>query len=292
MRNLLLVVLTPLLFSSLALAQIPAGLTGASVMIDSGRGSGSGVLFKNGQDTFVWTAAHVIPTPRVVTVLDAEGRMQTRYVFGDVGIIRAVVEDGRKVGENFHYARVLRWSRKHDLALLLVHKRGYGSSSVRFFDGVPEQGRKLWHVGSMHGYKGMNSVAEGIFAFSGRLRKGFQHDEQEGLVWDQVSGVAHPGSSGGGVFLQGDGRCVGLVTDFLTGGGHQTHGAYCITPSRRLIAYAREQKAAWAVDAAIKPPQREAMLLHCPLDEPLPADVPTPSQAARLVRSLLALWTR
>lgn len=257
-----------------AFAEIPISLTDASVLIDSGRGSGSGVLFKHGDCSFVWTAAHVIPKPQAVTVLDRHGKEKTVYRFGRVGVVQVEVEKGEKVGETFHYASVLRWSRRHDLALLLVSKRGYGRSGVEFYDGVPKLGSRLWHVGSMHGYRGIGSVADGTFAFAGRLRLGFGHNEQEGIIWDQISGVAHPGSSGGGVFLQHKQQCIGLVTDFLMGGPEKTFGAYCITPSRRIIAYAREQKAAWAVDRSVKLPSRKLMFRHPALDEPLPADTP------------------
>jgi S1-C subfamily serine protease len=203
-----------------------------------------------------------------------------------VYVLTSVFEQGRKVGENARLAKVVRFSSKHDLALLKVYQHDFGLTSVKFSESFPEPGDKVWHVGSMRGFVGIDSVADGVIAAVGRLRKDHKHNELDGPeIYDQVSGVAHPGSSGGGVFST-NGECLGLVAEILTQGASSS---YCMVPSRRLVAYARDSNASWAIDSSVAVPQLDVImedLMHgedIPVPEDWPGAVkPAPEQPAGL----------
>lgn len=258
-----------------------AAALAVSVLVDAGGGTGSGVVFKNGRDSFVWTDAHVVArTQQVKTVVDPKtGAPRVEVTYRDVEVVTEDRQDGRKVGETRRLARVVRYGRDDDLALLLVHEKGYGRASARFGAAAPQPGAAVWHVGSFHGRAGLNSVSDGVVAATGRLRRGFDHEEHDRpLVYDQVSAVAHHGSSGGGVFAKDTGECLGLVTEFVsvTPTGVFTHGAFALTPARRMREFARRTRCEWALDPAVPAPTPAAMLRGRVTDTPVavPPDFP------------------
>ncbi len=180
-------------------------------------------------------------------------------------------------------AFVVRYDSEHDLALLLVHQKGYGATSVKFSSGVPKEGDGLWHVGNMRGRPGDGSVSEGVVAGIGRLRKGFKPSDTRGKhVFDQYSIIAHKGSSGGGVFSKDTGECVGLCSQFLTADDDGfSHGSLLAVPARRIREYAKSAKVEYAVDDTIKSPSREEIKASTVTtsEVKLPADWPTKKEA-------------
>lgn len=231
----------------------------ASVSVRHGDSYGSGVTFVNGTYRYVWTDAHVLAdTKTVALVLDADTQKQSvRVSFDDVWVTQDVVAGGRKAGLQASLARVIRYSDRHDIALLKLYRPYWPARGAAFDRAVPSRGEAVWHVGSMHGERGAHSLADGVFASVGRLRRGGAPQEvSDPLVYDQVSlGAAHPGSSGGGIFRKRDGVCVGLVTEYL--GPGRTFGALCITPSRRLYEFAASADCLWALDARFREPARD-----------------------------------
>lgn len=222
-----------------------------STMIECPDGSyGSGVIFKNADHTFVWTAAHVLR--------GCQHRGDEVATYDDVTLITDLYKDGRRVGETRHTAKIIRYGAKHDLAVLMADERGHGKFSATFNCAVPEIGAPLWHVGSFHGPVGINSVSEGIISTAGRLRKG--------LVYDQVSLVAHPGSSGGGVFLKGTGECVGIMSRFITVGedGGFPHGALLVVPTRRMKDFVLRTSCEWAMDGGVEVPGEVDVVTDAP----------------------------
>ena len=63
-------------------------------------------------------------------------------------------------------------------------------------------------------------------------------------VFDQVTAVAFPGSSGGGMFLKANGEYIGMLTQ----GVMKLQGFNFIVPLRRINAWAKEAKVEWAID--------------------------------------------
>lgn len=232
-------------------------LQAVSVTIKSNMSSGSGVLFtrKDGDDarTYVWTAAHVIDNLRKTREVIVDGNSKTAVEFNDASIVSEFYQDGRRIGEMKLDARVLRYSdadNGEDLALLEVRKKNFVpvETSVEFYDGTPELGSQLYHVGSLLGDLGANSLTAGVLSKVGRvLDLG-----PNGKTFDQVAVTAFPGSSGGGVYLK-DGRCIGL----LVRGAGETFGF--VVPVRRMRTWAKDAGVEWAMDREVEMPSADRL---------------------------------
>lgn len=216
---------------------------------NSSEGSGVLVVREIGEDevTFVWTAAHVVDNLREVReVITENGQPRKVVEFKDAQIVREMVESGRRVGEVKMDARVIKYSNAdtgHDLALLMVRAKNYGKDSSRFYlndeDPIIPIGTNLYHVGSLLGQMGANSMTTGIVSQIGRTL-----DKKE---FDQTTVTAFPGSSGGGVFLT-DGRYVGML---VRGAGE---GFNLIVPIRRMMNWAEKNDIVWALDPGVDTP--------------------------------------
>jgi S1-C subfamily serine protease len=233
-------------------------LQDVSVTIKAGDSQGSGVLFtrKVGDDhvTYVWTAAHVVDGLRKVRTVIVNGNPKAVVEFQDAQIVQEFRQAGRRIGEVKMDARVVRYSdarQGHDLALLEVRKRNFTEATIKFHTGddIPALGTELYHVGSLLGQFGSNSLTTGVVSQIGRvLDLG-----ANGTVFDQTTVTAFPGSSGGGVFLKEDGQYVGML---VRGAGEQFN---LIVPIRRLRDWAKEAKIEWAVDPNLPMPSPEEL---------------------------------
>lgn len=220
----------------------------ASVLVSAAGSCGSGVIFVNHEYNFAWTDFHVVEDCQSVAEVDG----QPKVSYKDVWLSQPVVKGGTKVGETKMHAKIIACGKRDDLALLVLTNPAF-TKGVTFADGPPRVGTSVWHVGSMHGNMGINSVSLGVVAGVGRLRLRFKDNEKEGIIYDQASMVAHHGSSGGGIFDKRTGKCLGLVTEFLWASrDDESHGSLCFTPARRLREFARRNKVEFAVDASIK----------------------------------------
>jgi S1-C subfamily serine protease len=217
------------------------------------RSEGSGVLITREIDgekvTFVWTCGHVVDNLRDIRTVIEDGSPKKIVEFGDVQIIKELVEDGRRVGEIKMDATVVKYSDAddgEDLALLMVRAKDYGKASAKFYLDKKEPiipiGTPLFHVGSLLGQFGSNSMTSGIISQVGRIR--------DKVEYDQTTVTAFPGSSGGGVYLQ-DGRYVGMI---VRGAGE---GFNLMVPVRRMKRWAEEHSIMWALDPNIKTPTLE-----------------------------------
>ena len=230
---------------------VPAYMQEISVTIKAGFSEGSGVAIDRNGTTFVWTAGHVVDGLRSTRkVTDPKtGTQRTIIEFEDAKIIKTLVEDGRTVGYLHLDAEVIRYSDSdhgHDLAILKVRKRGAIKRSAVFYDEVkpPKLGTQLFHVGSLLGQVGSNSMTSGIVSAHGRLIGK--------TIYDQTTVTAFPGSSGGGVYLT-DGRYVGML---VRGAGE---GFTLIVPVRRMRSWAKKAKMEWALDPRVKVPSEDEM---------------------------------
>lgn len=214
------------------------------------KSEGSGVLItreiEGEKVTFVWTCGHVVDNLRSVRTVIEDGQPKKVVEFDDVQIIKELVEGGRRVGEIKMDATVIKYSDAddgEDLALLMVRARDYGKDNAKFYLNKEEPiipiGTRLFHVGSLLGQMGANSMTSGIVAQVGRI-----HGKVE---FDQTTVTAFPGSSGGGVYLQ-TGEYVGMV---VRGAGE---GFNLIVPVRRIERWAKEHDIMWALDQSIEAP--------------------------------------
>jgi hypothetical protein len=211
-------------------------------------GEGSGVIKtrKRGKETitFVWTAAHVVENLRhVKTVIDSKtGTPRTIAEFDWAKVVRSTVQNGETVAKSEMVVEVVRYSAEEDLALLRVRMKNFTNDSVQFYldEKIPGVRTKLVHVGSLLGQLGSNSTTDGSMAFVGRMLNK--------KVYDQTTVTAFPGSSGGGVYLDDDGRLVGLI---LRGAGETFN---LMVPVRRMRAWAKAANIEWALDDRVALP--------------------------------------
>lgn len=260
MKNLILLLSSALIVLNLSALtpkerrQVSEHLQDISVTIraedDYQKSEGSGVLITRDIEgekvTFVWTAGHVIDHLRGVRNVIIEGSTKKLVEFDDVQIIKELVEDGRRVGEIKMDATVVKYSDAddgEDLALLMVRAKDYGKDNAKFYlskdDPIIPIGTRLFHVGSLLGQMGANSMTSGIVSQVGRI-----HGKVE---FDQTTVTAFPGSSGGGVFLE-DGRYMGML---VRGAGE---GFNLIVPVRRMKRWAEKHDIMWAIDPKVKAP--------------------------------------
>lgn len=235
-------------------------LQNISVTVKTPTGEGSGVLvtreLKESPDSqnkvkvnFIWTAAHVVDGLRSVReIVDPlTGSNKQVIEFKDAEIVKELNEDGRRVGEMKMDARIVKYSNAdfgQDLALLMVRKRNYVDVSAKFYveKEIVPVGTALFHVGSLRGQFGSNSMTTGIMSQVGRVI-----DVGNRAVFDQTSVSAFPGSSGGGVYTT-DGRYIGM----LVRGGGETFNF--VVPIRRMLKWSKDVKVDWAIVESVEPP--------------------------------------
>lgn len=259
MRNLIFVAAAFL--SAVAKAEdVSAYLQSISVTVTAKAGSGSGVVFtrdiKDGEKikkvNFVWTAAHVLEGLRSIrTFIDSDGHVKKIVEFQDAEIKKKIIEGGRTLGQLVLDAKVVKYSDAktgEDLALLMIRKADFVQDSLRFYvdeegKGIP-LGSQLFHVGSLLGEGGSNSMTTGIMSQVGRT---VSLSGGPKVLFDQTTVTAFPGSSGGGVFST-DGRYVGM----LVRGAGETFNL--IVPVRRIKKWAEKENLLWAMDSGVKAP--------------------------------------
>jgi len=231
-----------------------------SVTIRAGFAQGSGTMFnrKVGDDviTYVWTAAHVVDNLRSTRSVILNGNSRTAVEFEDAQIVQEFKQDGRTIGEIKMGAKVIRFSdatEGEDLALLQVRKKNFVplETSATFYldEEIPAIGTELYHVGSLLGQVGANSLTTGVVSQIGRVLE----LNANGVVFDQTTVTAFPGSSGGGVYLKNDGRYIGML---VRGAGEQFN---LIVPARRMRDWAKVAKVEWAMDASVAMPTDEEL---------------------------------
>lgn len=228
-----------------------------SVTIKASGAEGSGVITNINGSNYVWTAAHVVAHLRNTrTIIDGGGSPKVVVEFDDAEVVKVLVEEGRTVGQMRFNAEVLRYSDAkygEDLALLRVRKKNLSPHHVHFYleNKIPAIGTNLFHVGSLLGQDGSNSMTTGIVSQQGRV---FQ-----GQIYDQTTCAAFPGSSGGGVYLQ-DGRYVSMI---VRGAGETFN---LTVPMRRLHKWAKKVGVDFTLDPTVDVPS-EATLKARPIED-------------------------
>jgi len=246
-------------------------LQDVSVTVKTRGGEGSGVIVTREVEVapnrtvkvnFVWTAAHVIDGLRSVRTIIKDGQTRKVIEFKDAQIVQELVEDGRRVGEVKMEAKVIKYSDSEngeDLALLMVRKKDFIDKSIVFYQGGGKPvsiGTELYHVGSLLGQTGSNSMTRGICSQVGRV---LDLGAAGGVVFDQTTVTAFPGSSGGGVFLsERSGDKAGQYVGMLVRGAGETFNL--IVPVRRMRSYAKKAGILWAIDTDVKIPTLEELV--------------------------------
>jgi len=246
---------------------VPSYLQGISVTVLAGESQGSGTLISRVTEddevvSFVVTAAHVIDNLRYVRqVVSPDGSTKRLIEFKDPRIVAERYQDGRRVGEQTLDCKVIKYSGAdygEDLALLMIRLRNSypASSSARFPKRgyIPPVGADLSHCGSLLGKFGSSSYTTGVLSQTGRLLEG---EGATNSVFDQITAVAFPGSSGGGVYLRANGMYIGMLTR-----GTETQGFNFIVPIRRIGDWAEKAGIGWILDSSEPmPPMNEILLI-------------------------------
>lgn len=243
-------------------------LQDVSVTIKAAGSEGSGVIItrkiKNGDKeenvNFIWTAGHVIDSLRSTREIIVDGSKKQIVEFRDPQIVKEETQNGRKIGEYKMDCKVLKYSHAEngeDLALLMVRKIGFSESNTRFYlddNMIVPIGTQLYHVGSLLGQGGANSMTTGIMSQVGRV---LQLGSGDGVIFDQTTVTAFPGSSGGGVFLA-TGKNSGLYIGMLVRGAGETFNL--VVPIRRMNSWAKKVDIEWALNEKLNPPSMEDIL--------------------------------
>lgn len=242
---------------------VPAYLQDVSVTIRAGSSEGSGVITNIQGTNYVWTAGHVVANlKRTREVIDQNGSKKTMIEFDDAEVVKELIEEGRTVGQMRFFAKVIRYTDSEtgeDLALLKVRKKDLSKTVVHFYldEKIPLPGTDLYHVGSLLGQSGSNSFTTGVISQIGRLH--------QGVIFDQTSCAAFPGSSGGGVFLR-DGRYCGMI---VRGAGETFN---LIVPIRRMHKWANKMGVEFTLNPELQVPSEEKL-------NKFPVEDTSPSQA-------------
>jgi len=146
----------------------------------------------------------------------------------------------------------------------MVRKRDFVKASAKFHNDGPSIvpiGTKLFHVGSLLGQDGSNSMTSGIMSQVGRV---IDLGKADGTVFDQTTVTAFPGSSGGGVFVAGEEKEMvkhrGQYCGMLVRGAGETFNL--IVPVRRMITWAKDNNCSWALDESAKTPTMSELNSH------------------------------
>ena len=229
----------------------------SSVTIHANGAQGSGVIIKRGDCHYILTAAHVVARNRQEQQVVENGTRKTKVVFNDALIVTELYQDNESVGQTSLKAEVLRYSNAdtgEDIALLRVRKKGVLNGGVEFYtdNETPPVGTRLLHCGSLLGQVGSNSVTTGIVSQLGRVLNN--------TIYDQSNTGAFPGSSGGGIFRESDGKYVGM----LVRGAGETFNLF--VPVRRITTWAKRNGVEFIMNPTIAIPSNDD-LKKLPLEE-------------------------
>ena len=219
-------------------------------------GSGTIILrqIEGKQVAWVITAAHVIDNLRTVeTVVAPDGTERKQVSYKDAELMQQIRQAGRPVRQILDFAKVISVDKMRDIGLLRVRAEGGYSHGAEFWldDAIPSVGTPVYHVASPGGGN-LNdaSVTAGIVAQVGRAIEDFGGAD---AVYDQSDAAALPGSSGGMIAIQSDGRWIGMITLGLRSGD----SFHYFVPIRRVREWAKTINVMWLLDPKEKTPSEE-----------------------------------
>jgi hypothetical protein len=230
------------LFAHIAFAGVAEDLHDNTVIVTDGYGHGSGVMFKNKDRVFVWTAGHV-----------ADIFMRPDGTYSPVLITQ---------GDKSARARVLRGGDvlyDMDFALLEIFesegddgwwKQKGSTEFYRAFDCI-KLGQEIIHCGTPYDRSWNERLVffGRISAVRQRCAPVFGLTATERFL-DHVDLTAGGGCSGGPVVDRKTGGIVGLLVMGLRNG----HRLNIIEPTRRLYRWAARHDCLWAVDREVPLP--------------------------------------
>lgn len=171
----------------------------ATVMVKSDEGVGAGVLVS--PDGFILTAAHVVPGT------EAKVRLKNGELRG---------------------AKVIRRSKKEDIALIQMEVTGDASACLQLRDASPKAGEAVYAIGSPAGEEFSFSISRGVVSGKRTLR---------GVTYVQTDASINPGNSGGPI-VGSDGSVLGVVSWKVGGADFEGMGfAIPASTSKRALNF-------------------------------------------------------
>lgn len=239
-------------------------LQAASVLIETGPKDketfGSGTLFQNDGDTYIWTCDHVVDEARVTKTINVLGTQTVVTTIAKVTVKQKLT--GKSV-ELTTTAEIVRYSdvrTGQDIALLKLPKDNpFKAASVTFRenDEPPPVGTEVYVVGCPDGANQQQSISTGIVSYNDRempytIHKpvqngwfvmGIETKEVNPRFFDQTNTVVAPGNSGGGVFDKQTGEFLGILSR-----RYQSNGSGLFIPIRRIREWAKTEGVEWALE--------------------------------------------
>lgn len=239
-------------------------------------GAGSGMVVQRGSRFFVWTCGHVVESHRKVDhLIEVNGIKYESAKFDDVKIRKIIRDEVGEEIDSFEYlAKVIKYSRRDfcDLALVEVkldpnkEVKIKGDTKFLLRKDFPKIGDFTYHVGGFQEWSGFepnDAVSYGSVGQLNRLSIGGRYD--------LIFGAVARGCSGGGVYLQETGECIGMVT-------RANSAVNClIRPTFVMRSWAEMNGVLWAIDPKEKMPTEDE-LKNMNIEDELKAYVPPPIQ--------------
>lgn len=186
-----------------------------NIAISYSNALGSGVVYRRGGTLYALTAAHVVAddkqtvtiTPSVVTDFSLSIESPQTYATKDI-LVFAVEENTTNVYYACKAEMVLVIPEVDVAVLKLVDlpefMAGMGNSTFDF--SIPEIGERVYAVGNSS-YE-VGTLSTGIVQHGNRKPVGNPGD----MTYIQSDCSGGPGMSGGGLFLQSTGECIGIIS--------------------------------------------------------------------------------
>lgn len=222
---------------------------------------GSGVVISRKNKNFVLTAAHIFRDIRKSIIVEKEDNTRvTKVEFDKVYVIKDIYNDEGKQGEIVVEGKIIKYSDAEtgeDLALVELDEKKFDLDTKFYLKAnTPKIGTPLWHIGSILGYEGSNSLTDGIISKVGcKTMLEFPNE----VIFDRTTITAYPGSSGGGVFLKDSGEYVGMLTRIIQPNYN------LIVPIRRIKEWTSKNKIDWVLDST-KPLPKDEELAKIPVE--------------------------
>jgi hypothetical protein len=212
-----------------------------------GKSFGSGILItrelRNGvggleKFNFVLTAGHVVNRGRISGIKKTDKSTEQIIVYPSLSVAKVRLRK-RTLEQESVVANLVRNGKIHDdidVAVLILKTR-LSEESAKFDLNEPCVGTEVYHCASFPG-KDLVTTSGMVSAVYSPYEDGIYH---------QADCRVKPGSSGGGMFLQSNGDCVG-VSCMLTDLG----GAF--VPSILIYEWLEEHKLEWLMDESLDCP--------------------------------------
>jgi hypothetical protein len=214
-----------------------------TVFINTGETNGTGLLVRRSRGIFIWTAAHLF---------DERWRDNYDGEFNgyddNIVVLRYYFKDGKMRSAETSIAKIICIGKKGedpDVALLQVlnnFRRFYDVQGTIFYTGPTDITENIYHAGNFIGRSLPGLLTEGV-ATPVAIGQVDGRDELK-TAWIPIA----RGSSGGGLFLQKNQYCIGIVNltmDILPDGEPMRVCFY--TPVEAMLKFAEKYEIRWAL---------------------------------------------